>query len=84
MLSLQNRLAPGSALLLRLQEESGLGSSKSEAGQGVVGHCSGGACRLCRRAVRKFGIPEMQHNHGWKPSRGGDTPTREAKGCRAH
>lgn len=54
---LQNRLALGSGLLLRMQEEPVLESSKAGAGESVMGHCSGGACRLCRRAVRKLGTP---------------------------
>lgn len=76
----------GSGLCFAAEAAGGVRSGKQQVWSraGCGGALLGGACRLCRRAVRKFGIPEMQHSHGWKPSRGGDTPTKEAKGCRAH
>lgn len=80
--SLQNRLALSSGLLLRVQEESGWESSKS-------GQCGGALLRGCLEAVQESSeeIGDTRRSStvmdGNQP-RGGDTSTREDKGCRVH
>lgn len=78
MVSLQNRLALGSGLLLRVQEESALESSKSGAGESG-GALLRGVCRLCWRAVRKLGHQEMQQSWMETSPEEGTHPPRKPK-----